>query len=995
MRSFQSICLDTLAKKIGWTLLLASIFIIVLSSCIFLSIRLQAQLSEIDEKVYDLGNSHLSSIRERVWVADIESLKLDLEGILKYDPIKYISVSENGKKTVAVGVLPTENVIRHEYPITYSHEGKTFTIGLLTVVASSTDIYDQFIVDAVILISFFSFQIFLVAGFVFFVFNRKITRHLSAIATFARKIELSNIDQTMKLDRKKTDTPDELDILLDALTSMQHQLNGSVQSLKESEENLSLTLDCIGDAVIATDAEGLVARMNPIAEQLTGWLIQDGVGRGINEIYPIVDAITGVPVENPIDQALTTGEIVSLGNSTTLIAKDGTQYQIADSAAPIRNNVDEIIGGILVFHDVTAEYKMRKNLHEAQKRLELHVEQTPLGVIEWDSDFRVTEWNPAAEKIFGYSRDEALGKPYKELLVSSALSVGVEGRWDAFVGGSIAEKFLLENVNKQGKPLHCEWYSTPLLDKDGAMIGVASLVLNVTERINTEQALAQYRSEQEMLLSYMLDAIISTDDEGIIKSFNTSAENMFGYRESEVIGKELRLILPEETIPLYNKLIRQPARKQTRGTLAKVYEVLAVKKNGRKFTMRFSVGVPPKQGNSQQKFIFSVHDLSVEKQKEEQLRQSQKMDALGKLAGGIAHDYNNMLGIILGYTELLNMTLPQDSTSREYVSKIEQAGQRGITLTKKMLSLSRRQAIEACAVNINTILQQQQQMLQKTLTARVTINMELASDLWPVWIDEGDFLDVIVNLSINAMHAIDSAGALIFESMNHKFSPGDGLLATLPAGDYVLLRVSDTGRGIDKEAIEKVFDPFFTTKGDKGSGLGLSQVYGFMERSNGAVRVESEVSKGSCFTLYFPRYLDEVVPAKSGFNSQDVVLESKGESILVIDDEIELLSIATEVLSGYGYTVYTANSAARALKVLAKHHVDLIVSDVVMPEMGGYELANQIKNVYPGIPIQLVSGYNEAVDTSYFDEILHQQLIRKPYSSDILLERIRQILDEL
>ncbi|MBV1888745.1 MAG: PAS domain S-box protein, partial [Proteobacteria bacterium] len=799
MGSFKGFFIGTLAKKMGWTVLLVSILIIVSSSWIFLSVRLQTQLSEINEKVDELGSSHLSSIRERVWVSDVESLTLDLEGILKYDPIKYISVTENGKEMVTVGVQPTENVIWHEYPITYSHEGEKFTIGLLTVAASSTDTYDQFVAGAVILTSFFSFQIFLVAGFVFWIFNRNITRHLTAIAIFARRVELSNIDQTMKLHRKKTDTPDELDILLDALTSMQHQLNSSVQSLRESEENLSLTLDCIGDAVIATDAEGSVARMNPIAEQLTGWGLRDAVGKDIKEIFPIVDAKTGLAVENPVDQALTTGEIVTLSNSTTLIAKNGMQYQIADSAAPIRNNVDEIIGGILVFHDVTAEYKMRQNLRETQKRLKLHVDQTPLGVIEWDDDFRVVEWNPAAEKIFGYSKDEALGKRYTDLIAHASAVERIKGRWNAFIGDLAADKFVLENVTKQGLPLHCEWYSTPLLDEGGDMIGVASLVLDVTKRIETEQALAQNRSEQEMLLSYMLDAIISTDSEGVIESFNASAEKMFGYKESEAIGKELRLILPEETIPLYNKLIKQPVRKQTWGTPPKVYDVLAVKKNGQKFPMRFSIGVPPKQGSSQQKFIFSVHDLTVEMQKEEQLRHSQKMDALGKLTGGIAHDYNNMLGIILGYTELLNMTLPQDSNAKEYVNKIEQAGERGVALTKKMLSLSRRQPIEASAININTVLEQQQQMLQKTLTARVIVDLKLAADLWHVWIDEGDFSDVIINLSINAMHAIDSVGTLIFETMNQTFARDEVLPANLSTGDYVLLRVSDTGKGMDKE----------------------------------------------------------------------------------------------------------------------------------------------------------------------------------------------------
>ncbi|MBV1959236.1 MAG: PAS domain S-box protein, partial [Pseudomonadales bacterium] len=532
-----------------------------------------------------------------------------------------------------------------------------------------------------------------------------------------------------------------------------------------------------------------------------------------------------------------------------------------------------------------------------------------------------------------------------------------------------------------------------LLDESGKMLGVASLVLDVSQRMETEQALVQHRAEQEMLLNYMLDAMVSTDADGIIQSFNTSAENMFGYKEAEVLGKELRIVLPEEGWPLYDKLIKQPVKTVGRGTLAKVYEVMAITKEGVVFPMRFSIGVPPKLGNSAQKFIYSIHDLTVEKQKEEQLRHSQKMEALGKLTGGIAHDYNNMLGIILGYTELLNMIMPEDSEFREYVEKIEQAGKRGVVLTKKMLSLSRRQVIEASSVDLNEVLTNQQQMLQKTLTARITIKLILSPDLWPVWIDEGDFSDVIVNLSINAMHAIENVGTLTFETLNVTLTKKDDKPANIRAGDYVLLRICDTGKGMDKQTLERIFDPFFTTKGEKGSGLGLSQVYGFIDRSEGGVKAQSELSMGTCFMLYFPRYF----PAEQSLEPVEKHIDDPelggSETILVVDDEVELLNVAGKVLVRRGYRVHSATSAITALEVLSKNHVDLVLSDVVMPEMDGYELAKRIKDKYPGLPIQLVSGFNEPIDGDHFDKELKEKSISKPYSSHVVLERIRKLLD--
>ena len=984
---------SNLARQMARNVLLASILIIAMSSSIYLYALFDREMMQIELNVEEMGHSHLSSISERVWVADIESLKLDLMGMQRLDAAKYLSVTENGHVLAEIGTVPTDNIIRKVFPIRYDFQGETLEIAELTIVASSTDLIDELISRAIGAIVIIALQIFVIAGLILILFNRNITRHLRDIADFASRIELSNIDQTLVLNRRKSRNADELDVLLGALTNMQHQLNQSVMSLRESEENLSLTLDCIGDAVIATDFEGSVARMNPIAEQLTGWLLGDAVGKDIGEIFPIINADTSQIVDNPVKQAMKSGEIVTLSNSTTLLAKDGERYQIADSAAPIRDSSGEIIGGILVFHDVTSQYLMRQHLMEAEERLKLHIEQTPMGVIEWDEQFKVVEWNPAAEEIFGYSKKEAMGRSYMELIAPSSETEGIEERWDTFIDDLVADKFLLENITRQGKQVYCEWYSTPLLDESGKMLGVASLVLDVSQRMETEQALVQHRAEQEMLLNYMLDAMVSTDADGIIQSFNTSAENMFGYKEAEVLGKELRIVLPEEGWPLYDKLIKQPVKTVGRGTLAKVYEVMAITKEGVVFPMRFSIGVPPKLGNSAQKFIYSIHDLTVEKQKEEQLRHSQKMEALGKLTGGIAHDYNNMLGIILGYTELLNMIMPEDSEFREYVEKIEQAGKRGVVLTKKMLSLSRRQAIEASSVDLNDVLTNQQQMLQKTLTARITIKLILSPDLWPVWIDEGDFSDVIVNLSINAMHAIENVGTLTFETLNVTLTKKDDKPANIRAGDYVLLRICDTGKGMDKQTLERIFDPFFTTKGEKGSGLGLSQVYGFIDRSEGGVKAQSELSMGTCFMLYFPRYF----PAEQSLEPVEKHIDDPelggSETILVVDDEVELLNVAGKVLVRRGYRVHSATSAITALEVLSKNHVDLVLSDVVMPEMDGYELAKRIKDKYPGLPIQLVSGFNEPIDGDHFDKELKEKSISKPYSSHVVLERIRKLLD--
>jgi PAS domain S-box-containing protein len=395
-----------------------------------------------------------------------------------------------------------------------------------------------------------------------------------------------------------------------------------------------------------------------------------------------------------------------------------------------------------------------------------------------------------------------------------------------------------------------------------------------------------------------------------------------------------------------------------------------------------------------QGYIGTVTDITDQKQLEEQVRRTQKIDALGLLTGGVAHDYNNMLAIIIGYAELLQLKLFEKPDLLNYVDQIAHASKRGATLTKKLLSFSKHSPSDAKKLDVNQLITHQCQMLEKTLTPRIILNMELDETLWPVWLDEGELEDALVNISINAMHAMEHGGTLTIQTQNIKNSDlGDHPKFQNCKDDYILLSLADTGCGVSKESLEKLFDPFYSTKGSQGTGLGLTQVYNMVERSNGIIAVESVLDEGTKFFLYFPRHIKEEItePIVSEVETSDF---HGTESVLIVDDEPALLMLASEVLTRAGYRTTCVSNAQDALTTLKTASIDLLLTDVVMPGIDGYQLALTVQKMYPNIKIQLVSGFSDEKTGKDTNNYLTKELLRKPYRSKALLQRIRTILDQ-
>ena len=408
-----------------------------------------------------------------------------------------------------------------------------------------------------------------------------------------------------------------------------------------------------------------------------------------------------------------------------------------------------------------------------------------------------------------------------------------------------------------------------------------------------------------------------------------------------------------------------------------------------------------------------TQDITTAKLHAEQLLRSQKMDALGKLTGGIAHDFNNLLGIILGYSEMLEEPLQKDPVLASYVLEIQKAGSRGAKLTKRLLGFSRDNQSERQELNVNSILRGLRNMLEKTLTARVELQLSLAKEIWPVELDQGELEDAIINISINAMHAMEGTGWLAIGTENISLREYAAHSLNLQQGDYVKLTLTDNGCGMDEETREKIFYPFYTTKGEKGTGLGLNQVFSFISRSNGAIHVISKPGVGTCIELYFARLKatddddNAANTEKPQTNEQPKANDDGGsgqpggkhdplagtETILVVDDEKGLLDLTARLLQRKGYQVFTASSGIEALKILETEEIRLMLSDIIMPKMDGFELTETVRQKYPDVKIQLASGFAERVPSPAGAETTKEEWLRKPYRARDLYKKLRKLLD--
>ena len=378
------------------------------------------------------------------------------------------------------------------------------------------------------------------------------------------------------------------------------------------------------------------------------------------------------------------------------------------------------------------------------------------------------------------------------------------------------------------------------------------------------------------------------------------------------------------------------------------------------------------------------------------LKHTEKVEALGQLTGGIAHDFNNMLGVIMGYSELLVSTLAPESEGYGFAKQIQAASNRGARLTSNLLSFSRKKPLDQREIDLVKFLTAQRELIQKTLTVAVDINFMLPSAIWPAYIDQSNLEHALINLCINAQHAMEhmSNPQLVLHLRNETLSDSDSELLNVTSGDYVVLSIKDNGCGMTKEQVNKIFDPYFSTKGDKGTGLGLSQVYSFIQEEKGAITVNSEVGVGTTFNMYFPRFKSEEEQVQPNDDLIADLNQYRGfEKIVVVDDEMAICGMASEILTKFGYKTETFTSAVSAIEYLKNYDADMVLTDVLMPQMDGFEFCSIINQEYPHVKVQLMSGFADTNNTNLVDEDTLNALLPKPFSPIDLLKAVRELLD--
>jgi PAS domain S-box-containing protein len=527
------------------------------------------------------------------------------------------------------------------------------------------------------------------------------------------------------------------------------------------------------------------------------------------------------------------------------------------------------------------------------------------------------------------------------------------------------------------------------------VIGEQHAPTRATSAAELASALAEQEAWLGQVIASAMDAIITVDDHYHITLFNEAAERMFGIPAAAAQGKSLDMLLPPRYRTRHRDHVEHFAHSgETARRMGTDRELRALRANGEEFAVEASISRATR--GTQTVCTVILRDVSARRRLEEQLLTAQKLEAIGRLAGGVAHDFNNLLTIVLGNAEALRAELPDGSGAESDAREIVQAAERGAALTRQLLAFARRQEADPRVVDPMRLVQALEALLRRLLGADIHLVFEVPSGIWPVVIDPAQFEQILVNLVVNARDAMPTGGRLTVTLSNETMTSAESTaLPRLSTGDYVCLRVADTGEGMEPAVRDRIFEPFFTTKMQgKGTGLGLATVYGIVTQVGGSIAVWSEPGEGSRFDVYFVRADG---PAEPDDEPEELPLgnaTARSATVLVIEDEPAVLRLVAEALRSAGYAVHTAGGPEEARQVVAQltTPLQLIVSDVVMPRQNGPELVAEIRAALPGVRALFMSGYADAALLERGLDPGEATLLEKPFTTKALLSAVERVL---
>jgi two-component system cell cycle sensor histidine kinase/response regulator CckA len=749
---------------------------------------------------------------------------------------------------------------------------------------------------------------------------------------------------------------------------------------KRSEELHRSILQTALDGLLLMDGEGRILEVNDAYCRMTGYDRQELMGLHVSDLEAN---------ESPEDVIAHVRRILTVGEDrfeTRHRRKGGTMFEVE---VCVQHRPVE--GGRLVtfVRDISERRRADQEIALLKHSIDVHFDAA-----YWtDSDGRIIYVNEAGYKTLGFEPGELLGKTL-DAINPKATAEGMARVWDRLRKEGFYSSEAVHR-RKDNSEFPAEIHTSYV--RFGGKEYSCGFARDISERRRAEAALRE--SEEKFRASFMtgLDAVFwASLEDGRILEINRVFENLYGYSREEAIGKtaqELALYFdPDDRFRMVSELKEKD--------FVRDLELRGRQKSGQIITVSFSASLV--QSSSQQFFLGMVRDITEQKRVEEetakltsQLEQAQKMESVGRLAGGVAHDFNNMLGVILGHCELALEKVHASESLHSDLVNIQAAAQRSADLTRQLLAFARKQTVAPKVLSLNDTVASMLKMVKRLIGEDVELEWRPGKNLWPVRIDPTQIDQILANLCVNARDAIANVGKIAIATGTKVVGIDSAACPTGAApGDYVWLSVTDDGCGMDRATLSHIFEPFFTTKEvGKGTGLGLATVYGIVKQNEGFIDLRSELGQGTVFTIYLPRHV-----GKDAHALADVVvptMQPGQETILLVEDEAPLLTVTQRMLQKRGYQVLTASTPGQAIQVAREHagNIDLLITDVVMPEMNGRDLAKNFLSLYPQAKRLFMSGYTA-------DVIAHQGVleegvcfIQKPFSAKELAGMVRKVLE--
>lgn len=769
-------------------------------------------------------------------------------------------------------------------------------------------------------------------------------------------------------------------------------------ALIEAEERYRIIAETASDGVISINQNSEILFANPAAERIFGYSRSELIGQPMTMLMP--ERLSPLHLQG-IKRYTESGERKLDWSKTEAVGrrKDGTEIVIQISFGVYRKGDNFVFTGFIrditdAKRDENVVKESERNLRESETRYRHLFENNPYPM--WVYDVETLEFlavNDAAVYRYGYTIEEFNSMTIADIRPAEDVPKAIEK--------AKSTKRLIDSTGdwrhkkKDGTVINVE-ITSHALEFEGRK---ARLVLahDVSDRLRAEKAVKRSEAKYRELFENANDLIYTHDLTGKFTSLNHAGERLTGYTEAEAASMNISDIVDPEFL----EQAKASLKSKITGAPPPIFETEIVAKDGRRVPLEISTRLVYEGGKpvgvqgigrdiSERRAAQEALRLS-----EDQLRQSQKLESIGNLAGGMAHDFNNMLTAINGYSDLILRKIPLDDPIRQNVKEIRKAGERSAELTSQLLAFSRRQILQPHVLDLNDVIAETSDMLKRLIGEDVDIKTNLARDLDKVEADPGQLSQVLVNLVINSRDAMRDGGTIVIETSNVLL---DAEYASrhidVTPGNFVMLAVSDTGTGMDEVTQKRVFEPFFTTKSvGRGTGLGLSTVYGIVKQSGGNIWVYSEPGMGTTFKIYLPQVDSAATRAAWENSQQDMQLGS--EAILLVEDEETVRNLAKEILEACGYTVVEASNGTAAVEFInsTEKDFDLLITDIVMPSMGGRELAEHVTAKYPAIKILFTSGYTD-------DAVLRHGIIdegtnflQKPFTFDALSRKVRSLLD--